>query len=107
MPATSTPRTPEGRLIRRARKERGLSIPAAAALAGISAQHWGNIERGHQSVSADEREDVTGTADMIALMARTAGGVTPEHLDAADRADAADALREMAGNATKIARSHQ
>ena len=97
MPAVSTPRTPEGRLIRRARKERGLSIPAAAALAGISAQHWGNVERGHQTVSATEREDVTGTADMIALMARTAGNVSPEQLAAAGRSDAADALREMTG----------
>jgi transcriptional regulator with XRE-family HTH domain len=97
MPLTSTPRTPEGRLIRRARKERGLSIPAAAALAGISTQHWGNIERGHQTLSATERLEVTGTADMIALMARTTG-VSPAHLETAGRPDAAGELREMGGN---------
>lgn len=91
MPATSTPRTPEGKLIRHARKQSRLSIPAAAAAAGISAEHWGNVERGYRSISADEREDVTGTPDMIALMARTVS-VTAQQLTAAGRPDAAQAL---------------
>ena len=82
MPATSTPRTPEGRLIRHARKQSRLSIPAAAAAARISAEHWGNVERGYRSLGADAREDVTGTPDTIALMARTVGGISPEQLAA-------------------------
>jgi transcriptional regulator with XRE-family HTH domain len=102
MPATSTPRTPEGRLIRHARKQSRLSIPAAAAAAGISAEHWGNVERGYRSLSADEREDVTGTADMIALMARTVRA-TPHQLVAAGRRDAADALLETTGMAPAAA----
>lgn len=94
MPATSTPRTPEGRLIRRARKQEGLSIPAAASRAKISAEHWGNIERGYRSLGTGEREDVTGTPDMIALMARTIG-LTQEQVGGdGERPDAAE---EMAG----------
>jgi transcriptional regulator with XRE-family HTH domain len=73
MPVFSTPRTPEGRLIRAARRKARLSIDAAAKIAGISAEHWGNIERGRRTLTAGEQEDVTGTDEMIADMARAAG----------------------------------
>lgn len=101
MPVLSTPRTPEGRLIRRARRKARLSIPAAAALAGISEEHWGNVERGHRTPAAGEREDVTGTDEMIADMAR-AVGVPADRLaaggeDGGNRPGAARLLREADG----------
>lgn len=95
MPATSTPRTPEGKLIRRARSR--LSIPAAAARIGISTMHWGNIERGWRSTGSGKQEAVTGTPTMIALMAR-AVGLTPDELAAqGERPDAAAELAALAG----------
>lgn len=93
MPAVSMPRTPEGRLIRRFRRQARLSIPAAAARAGISAEHWGNIERGYRTVSAAEREDVAGLADVIALMARAVGVPAALLESEGERPDAAAELR--------------
>jgi transcriptional regulator with XRE-family HTH domain len=91
MPITTTPRTPEGRLIRRKRTAARISIPAAAKAAGISSDHWGNVERGTRSVGGQGQEDVTGTPATIALMARTVG-VTADELTEAGRTDAAAEL---------------
>ena len=93
------PRTPEGRLIRRARELAipKLSIRAAAARIGMSPEQWGYAERGYlpSRGGAGERE-FRPPAPTLARMG-TALGLTPEQLAAAGRADAADALREMTG----------
>lgn len=84
MPATVTPLTPQGRLIRGARKAAGMSIPEAAKEADVSIRHWGNIERGYNP----------GTPDTIARMS-LAVGITPESLRGAGLGDSADILRGM------------
>lgn len=103
MPATSTPRTPEGRLVRRYRRQARLSIPAAAALAGISSTHWGNIERGSRAVAGGGQEDVTGLRDMIALMARAVGVPAAALETEGERPDAAADLRRLPGPAGESA----
>lgn len=95
MPAVTTPRTPEGRLLRRVRKAARLSIPDAAKAAGISPEHWGNIERGTRTIDG-RHENVTGTPVTLAQMAR-ALGIAAADLAAAERPDAASELDPAAG----------
>lgn len=111
MPTTSTPRTPEGALIRQARENAGLSIPKAAEMAGMSASQWGNIERGYRNDAG--RAEVTATPAKLAAMARTVG-VSPELLTRAGREDGAARLallpelsaasdsRDLADSAAKL-----
>lgn len=92
MAATRPPATPEGVFIRRLREAHNppLSIPKAAALAGMSAENWGHIERGYQA-----SRPVVPPAPTLARMA-DALGTTPERLETeVGRADAAELLREM------------
>lgn len=71
-------------LLRDARAKRGLSQQEAATRAGITVQHWGQIERGKEP----------GSAETVANMALTVG-LTPDQLEDAGRDQAADMLRQM------------
>ena len=82
---TSSP-TPEGVLIEAARSRAGLSQNAAAERAGITGTHWRTIVRGGVAMTSPR-----GLAT-LARMAQVVG-VTPDELEQAGRADAADALR--------------
>ena len=93
------PSTPEGALIRRVRNRLipKLSIPAAAARIGISAEHWGNVERGHKSQKAGEPpRRVDADAVLLAKMAATVG-VTADLMETEGRRpDAAEEMRRAA-----------
>jgi transcriptional regulator with XRE-family HTH domain len=75
-------------LIRQARDRKGLSQQAAATEAGITVQHWGQIERGKER----------GKDETVAKMALVVG-VTAEQLENAGRDLAADQLRELRAEA--------
>lgn len=75
---------PEAEFLRRARQARHLSIPAAAAEAGISHQRWGQIERSERG---------RAPAETIAHMAH-AVGISAERLGALRPGD--ERLREAA-----------
>jgi len=95
MPDNLPTATPWGQLIRLARDAAGLSIPAAARLAGVSRDNWGHIERGYQNLGAKRApRSAPGNASTVARMA-DAVGITPERLEEAGRSDAAAVLREM------------
>ncbi len=91
------PATREGALIRSARKatpER-LTIPQAAARAGISTETWGHMERGHKPVGKGlPPAPYIAQADVVARAARVVG-LGPQELEMVDRPDAADALARM------------
>lgn len=96
--------TPEGALIRRVRNSAKprLTVTEAARRAGISAEMWGHIERGHRSGGQGaERVKVTAQAATLAHMA-DAVGVTPVGLEEAGRPDAAVILREMQGSDLQV-----
>lgn len=86
-------RPPEGALIDQARKARKLSVRAAAKEVGISEGWWRQIVLGYQSLSGGGKGSVRGPADTVARMAAVVG-VTPDQLEQAGRADAAEKLRE-------------
>lgn len=88
------PQPPEGRLIADAMKRSGLSGRKAAALAGISEGRFRQIVNGYQVVRAGVYVPVEGPPDTVARLAQTVG-VTPEQLDEAGRADAAEELRAL------------
>ncbi|MFB4294837.1 hypothetical protein ACBI99_44910 [Nonomuraea sp. ATR24] len=91
--------SPEGKLIRRVRESirPRLSVPAAAARAGISDVTWGNIERGYKSGGRGKPPiPVKGSAQLIAHMAYELG-LGPADLAGVGRPDAAGVLREMQG----------
>ncbi|MEV7805084.1 hypothetical protein AB0O28_19245 [Microbispora sp. NPDC088329] len=88
------PPPPEGALITAALKAAGISVRAAARRVGISDGRWGQITRGYQNVSAGQYAPVRGPALTVAKMANVAG-VTPQELEEAGRADAAEKLREI------------
>ena len=97
------PAPPEGKLIRSAR-ERAIpkvTIRAAAARIDISPEHWGNIERGYKSVSANEAPvRVEASAELMAKMAAVVH-VTPEQMETrGQRPDAAEVMRETARRET-------
>lgn len=87
---------PEGALIARALKLKGLSVRKAAPDAAISDARWRQIMNGHASAGPGQVVPVVGPDDTIARMARVAG-VTPDQLREAGRTDAADLLLTLAG----------
>ncbi|WP_157251064.1 helix-turn-helix domain-containing protein [Nonomuraea typhae] len=92
-----TPSTKEGALLRVARQRLRpkLSMGDAAEQAGITADYWGHIERGYQSMGKDQPpREVIAPASTLAHMARAAK-LTPEELAEAGRTDAADFLRDL------------
>lgn len=84
----------EAALIATALKRSNLSARAAAQRAGISDARWRQITSGYQTVSGTQ-VPVRAPADTLARMARTVGA-TPEQLEEAGRADAAEELRDLA-----------
>lgn len=89
-------RTPEGELIRRARNRLipKLSIPAAATQIGISAEHWGNIERGHKSQRAGEPPRRVGADALLLAKMAAAVGVTADLMETeGQRPDVAEEMR--------------
>jgi transcriptional regulator with XRE-family HTH domain len=88
------PQPPEGHLIARALKRSRLSGRKAADQAGMSEGHWRAIMSGSRSVSKGVWVPVRGPAETLARMAKVVD-VTPEQLEEAGRADAAEELREL------------
>lgn len=91
--------TPEGQLIKRVREglRPRVTVGDAAERAGISAEMWGHIERGHRSAGKDKgRTPVRATGSTLAHMAFEIG-VTADQLVEAGRGDAAEVLRTMDG----------
>lgn len=85
---------PEGRLLAEALKLSKLSARKAATLAEMSDGRWGQIVRGYQTMGNEVYAPVRAPADTLARMAQVVG-VTPEQLEEAGRADAADELRAL------------
>lgn len=93
--------TPEGSLIRRVRMSLRPRLPVAEAAkrAGISADTWGNVERGYRTPSRGVHVRVVPTAPTLAHMAHTVG-LQPhdlERLESENAAEAAGILAEMYG----------
>ena len=90
--------TPEGQLIRRVRDLAipKLSIRAAAARIGMSAEQWGYVERGYfPGRSGNPPRPFSPPAATLAKMAH-ALRITPGRLEAeGQRPDAAEVLREI------------
>jgi transcriptional regulator with XRE-family HTH domain len=84
--------SPEGALIREARRAAGLSFRKIAGRAGISYGRWRQIEAGYQNVTLGVYEPVRAPDRTVARMAAVVG-VSPEQLEEAGRADAAAVLR--------------
>ena len=87
-------RTPEGRLIGDAQKQRDLSSRQAAQWAGISPSRWTQIVNGYQIVSGKRVPVTDAPADTIARMAEVVG-VTADELRGAGRDDAAGVLTKL------------
>jgi len=83
---------PEGRLIRLARRARGLSAEEAARRTKIKLgkSRWYHIEAGYES----KDKPVIAPPETLAHMAYVVG-VTPEQLAGVGRQDAAEVLREI------------
>ena len=91
MPKPPAP-PPEARLLKLARLRRNnMSIQDAAALAGVSASLWRQVEAGYSTPAAGIRLPKVTPADTLALMSRPLG-VTPTQLIEAGREDAAAIL---------------
>ena len=89
-----TEQPPEMALIERLRLERPkLSVLKAAKLADMSEARWRQLAKGYQQVTAETRVPATAPAETLARMAK-AVGATPEQLEAANRPDAASAMRD-------------
>lgn len=89
--------TPEGQLIKRVREslQPRVTVAEAAQRAGISAEMWGHIERGHRSAGRGAgRVPVKAKRPTLARMAFEIG-VSAEDLEEAGREDAAEVLRQM------------
>lgn len=84
---------PEGALIETAQRSRGIQVKDAAQASGLSLTRWRQIVTGHETVKGGYKA-VRAPDETLAKMAN-AVGVTPEELDAADRAGAASALRAI------------
>lgn len=84
--------TPEGALIRVARRARGLSAKEAAASVPIrlGETRWYHIEAGYEG----KGKPVVAPPDTLAHMAKRVG-VSPERLAEVGRSDAAEILREI------------
>ncbi len=87
---------PWGKLISDALKRSGLSARKAAQRAGMSDGRWRQITSGYQNVSRGVFAPVQGPAETVARMAQVVGA-TPEQLEGAGRADAAEELRTLLG----------
>jgi hypothetical protein len=87
------PAPPEGELIKQALKKAKLKQWQAAERAGISTTRWRQIVTGYQSVHG-VKATIEGPDETVARMA-DAVHVTPEQLEGAGRAGAAEALREL------------
>lgn len=93
--------TPEGTLIRRVRESLRPRLPVseAARRADISAETWGNVERGYRTPRRGEHVRVIATASTLAHMAHTVG-LRPGDLERLERENAtaaAQILKEMYG----------
>lgn len=86
---TTQPATPEGRLLRTAREDAGLTMQQAADAIGISRKQLGEIERG----ISQGREFHPPDRTLAPLAAKL--GVTPEQLTAAGRENAARIVADM------------
>lgn len=84
---------PEAKLIRLAREAARIKATTAARMAGISKSHWAQVESGYERRDAQYKPTI-GSAATIAHMAH-AVGLTPERVEAAGRADAAEVLAEI------------
>lgn len=84
---------PEGELIKAALEASPLTQRAAARRAGISDTRWRQIVSGYQAIGGVKVPFRTRD-ETLARMAH-AVGVSPEQLEAVDRAGAADALRDL------------
>jgi transcriptional regulator with XRE-family HTH domain len=94
---------PEGKLITDARKHARLSGREAARRAGISEGRWRQIVNGYMVVTKGVYSPVVGApAETIARMAQSVD-VTPEQLESAGRADAAEELRKLNAGARAAA----
>lgn len=89
---------PEATLIRLARQAARIKMPAAARAAGISVARWSQIETGYEK-RGGLYKPISGTAPTIAHMAH-AVGLSPDRLEAAGRADAAEILSEVISQET-------
>jgi transcriptional regulator with XRE-family HTH domain len=85
---------PESVLIRDARKRARLSGREAARRAELSEGRWRQIENGYQSVTRGVFAESPGPAETVARMAQVVD-LTPEMLEEAGRADAAEELRRL------------
>lgn len=86
---------PEGALIEKALRMKGVSARHAASEAGMSDARWRQIVSGYQSVSG-QLVPVVGPDETIARMARVVG-VTADQLRQAGRGEAADLLLTLSG----------
>lgn len=94
---------PEGKLITDARKRARLSGREAARRAGISEGRWRQIVNGYIVVAKGVYSPVADApANTVARMAQTVD-VSPEELEAAGRADAAEELRKLNAAAREAA----
>lgn len=94
---------PEGKLITDARKRARLSGREAAKRAGISEGRWRQIVNGYMVVTKGVYSPVVGAPpETIARMAQSVD-VTPEQLEEANRADAAEELRKLNDDARAVA----
>lgn len=87
---------PEGALIERAAKMKGISARQAAKDASLSDARWRQIVNGYASVGPGQAAPVEGPPETVARMAHVVG-VTADQLRAAGRGDAADLLLTVAG----------
>jgi transcriptional regulator with XRE-family HTH domain len=88
-----TPR-PEGILIKNARERGRLSTREAARRAQVSETRWRQIEKGYSIPAKGEYNSACGSARTLARMAQVVD-VTPDDLEKAGRADAAERLRNL------------
>lgn len=99
MPRDLPPTTREGALLRKARQRLSpkVSIATAAKRAGVSAENWGHVERGYQSMGRNQAPRIViPPADTLAHMAH-AVSVSPDELLDIDRPDAAELLSDILG----------
>lgn len=82
------PGTPEGQLIRAARKRKRLSMAQAAGVLGMSAEKIGYIERGYNKLRVPY---VVSDSDFAEIAAKL--GIPAEELERVNRAEAAVLLR--------------
>jgi len=92
---STQPKPPAEALLIRQRREATMppiSRRQAAAMAGISASQWSDIERGSKKAGHGTVIPIRATAETLARIAR-AVGATADDLVAAGRGDAADLLQ--------------